>query len=1029
MLKSSWYWGRFLAFLLFAGLFGASSVFAAPQQAPAVTYYVSSSTGNDSFTGLSEGAAFASIGKVNSLNLQPGDKVLFKCGDTWRGAMLTIAKSGAAGLPITIGSYPASCANRPILSGAQPISGWALHSGNIYVASLNAGANTGKFAYGINQLFRGDTRLLLGRWPNLDAADGGYSTIESQPGGNQVRDDQLDDDDIRDVNWAGAVAHIKGMRWYILNRQVTGSSGTTLTFGSNNDCWAGNCSGWGYFLNNHLATLDREGEWYYDPASQKVYLYTTTGAPGNEEIEGSVILKNDDRSWGGITIGEDLLGQGPSYVTVENLDIRRWFRSGVAIPTNFAHYEPHHLTIQNNAISDVNEMGIDLATWVYDAWDGRPDGWRGGYNLLVSNNTIDRANSMGINLYSRNSTFSGNVIRDVALIENLGAAGMGCSFSAGGGSCTEDGDGIRIKIDRSEDTGHTNLILGNRLERIAHNGMDVFGHHNILEHNVIIQACHAKGDCGGVRTFGRDNLGSSPVYDLTFNANIIVDTSGNTDGCKSDFDALFGFGLYIDHFSRNVVVTGNTIINSTVHGILFQDSTGSVTNNTLYNNGRTYPYGGGQVYVGSAPAALSAHTGNILYSLNPDAWTLALAAPANLGTSNNNFFFSPYKANHISASGAKSLTTWQSSSGKDGASQEHWFTLSPGSPPNSQIFYNDTNQVKTIDLGSTIYKNLNQDHFFDELRLQPYQSKVLVVSDGPDVNPPAVGSIMRDDPNPTNAGNVDFIVNFSEPVINVDSADFALTTVGLSGVSISAINGSGDTYVVSVNTGNGKGTLRLDVQDNDSITDAASNPLGGNGTDDGSFYNGESYSIGTPTFSDVPASYWAWGWIESLFSSGITGGCGSSLYCPENTVTRAQMAIFLLRGIHGSSYTPPAAAGNIFGDVPATHWAANWIEQLYAESITGGCGAGSYCPEQSVTRAQMAIFLLRAKHGASYMPPAVGVSTGFGDVSSSYWAAAWIKQLATEGITTGCGNGNYCPEQPVPRAQMAIFLVRTFNLP
>jgi hypothetical protein len=118
-----------------------------------------------------------------------------------------------------------------------------------------------------------------------------------------------------------------------------------------------------------------------------------------------------------------------------------------------------------------------------------------------------------------------------------------------------------------------------------------------------------------------------------------------------------------------------------------------------------------------------------------------------------------------------------------------------------------------------------------------------------------------------------------------------------------------------------------------------------------------------------------------------------------------------------------------FGDVGTNYWAAAWIKQLAAEGITGGCGSGNYCPESPVTRAQMAIFLLRSKYGASYNPPAVGSSTGFGDVNPNYWAAAWIKQLVAEGITAGCGSGNYCPESPVTRAQMAVFLVRTFNLP
>jgi len=182
-------------------------------------------------------------------------------------------------------------------------------------------------------------------------------------------------------------------------------------------------------------------------------------------------------------------------------------------------------------------------------------------------------------------------------------------------------------------------------------------------------------------------------------------------------------------------------------------------------------------------------------------------------------------------------------------------------------------------------------------------------------------------------------------------------------------------------------------------------------------------------FTDVLPDHWAFPWIERLAEAEITAGCSLKMYCPETQVTRAQIAVFLERGIHGSSYAPPAATGLVFDDVPASHWASTWIERLAADGITAGCGGGNYCPEDSVTRAQMAVFLLRAEHGIAYRPPAVGASTGFGDVATNYWAAAWIKQLAAEGITGGCGTGIYCPESPVTRAQMAVFLVKTFNLP
>ena len=303
----------------------------------------------------------------------------------------------------------------------------------------------------------------------------------------------------------------------------------------------------------------------------------------------------------------------------------------------------------------------------------------------------------------------------------------------------------------------------------------------------------------------------------------------------------------------------------------------------------------------------------------------------------------------------------------------------------------------------------------------------------PFVSSPMVVGISRADPSPTSASEVRFTVAFSEAVSGVDVSDFSLTTTGeISGASVSNVSGADDTYMVTVNTGYGSGTIRLDLVDDNSIVDGNNNALSGIGKTDGSFNGGETYTITKPTFADVPFDYWAGDFIGRLYAAGITGGCALNplRYCPEAPVTRAQMAVFLERGVHGSSYTPPAVSDSTgFGDVPNDYWAGAWIKQLSADGITSGCGNGNYCPENAVTRAQMAVFLLRSEHGASYTPPAVGDSTGFGDVPNDYWAGAWIKQLVTEGITSGCGTDTYCPESPVTRAQMAVFLVRTFNLP
>jgi hypothetical protein len=177
----------------------------------------------------------------------------------------------------------------------------------------------------------------------------------------------------------------------------------------------------------------------------------------------------------------------------------------------------------------------------------------------------------------------------------------------------------------------------------------------------------------------------------------------------------------------------------------------------------------------------------------------------------------------------------------------------------------------------------------------------------------------------------------------------------------------------------------------------------------------------------VPNTLNFYPFIENLFHNGITGGCAGGNYCPGNSVTRAQMAVFLLKAEHGAAYVPPTCQGT-FPDVTCPSLFADWIEQLAAEGITGGCGGGNYCPDSSVTRRQMAVFLLKAHLGSSYTPPApAGI---FGDVPIDDTFAPWIEDLYNRQITGGCQASPllYCPDNPNTRGQMAVFLVKTFGL-
>jgi photosystem II stability/assembly factor-like uncharacterized protein len=181
------------------------------------------------------------------------------------------------------------------------------------------------------------------------------------------------------------------------------------------------------------------------------------------------------------------------------------------------------------------------------------------------------------------------------------------------------------------------------------------------------------------------------------------------------------------------------------------------------------------------------------------------------------------------------------------------------------------------------------------------------------------------------------------------------------------------------------------------------------------------------SFSDVPDADPFWVSVDAAAMTGVTAGCGGGRFCPTAANTRSQIAPMLLRAIEGAGYAPPAATGAVFADVPATSFAAAWIEELALREIAAGCGSGDYCPSSPMTRAALAVMLLKAKHGSDYEPPPA-TGTVFLDVPVDAFAAAWIEQLAAEGITAGCGGGYFCPDGIVVRSQAAALIVKTFGL-
>jgi hypothetical protein len=172
----------------------------------------------------------------------------------------------------------------------------------------------------------------------------------------------------------------------------------------------------------------------------------------------------------------------------------------------------------------------------------------------------------------------------------------------------------------------------------------------------------------------------------------------------------------------------------------------------------------------------------------------------------------------------------------------------------------------------------------------------------------------------------------------------------------------------------------------------------------------------TAAFQDICGSPYQQA-IEWIAKKGITSGCGNGNFCPDMTVTRGQMASFL-----AAALKLPAGQDKFTDDDGSPFEAA--INAIAAAGITDGCDAAGtlFCPDQDVTRAEMATFLTRA-----FKLPASATDAFVDDEGNMHEAN--INAIAAKGITAGCDSAQklYCPANPVTRGQMATFLYRAMN--
>jgi uncharacterized repeat protein (TIGR01451 family) len=314
---------------------------------------------------------------------------------------------------------------------------------------------------------------------------------------------------------------------------------------------------------------------------------------------------------------------------------------------------------------------------------------------------------------------------------------------------------------------------------------------------------------------------------------------------------------------------------------------------------------------------------------------------------------------------------------------------------------------------------------FLDVTIAPPITIVVTALAGTALNSATVGSAVTDANGSNNTTSVSTNVNDVPALPSITTASWV--PVGATGAPANVADHGSSTYTWALSGGtiaSGQGTSAITF---DAGAPGTTMALGVTETSAANCPSPAASAKIQVDFLDVPPSHIFHDFVDTIARNGVTAGCGGGDYCPGAPNTRAQMAVFLLKASLGSGHVPPPASG-VFLDVPASDPFAPWIEELAALGITGGCGGGNYCPGAPVTRAQMAVFLLKALLGSAYVPPpAIGI---FGDVPPGAFAADWIEDLYGRSITGGCQASPllYCPASPNTRGQMAVFLTKTFGL-